>query len=201
MDGYIGEIRMMAFNFQPMYWALCNGQQLSIPQNNVLYSVIGVTYGGDGRNYFNLPDLRGFAPVGIGTATGGNIVWQLGEPDEDAATSVTLLTANAPPHTHIVTAETVPPANFGTNMSATPSNAAFLSRGLKLEPNVQPATYEVIPMYNATLERAGRLPSQTIGVACGNTTTLAADPHENRQPFLGMNFFICTEGEYPPLPQ
>jgi microcystin-dependent protein len=66
MDPFLGEIRIVAFDYAPMGWALCNGQLLSISQNSALFALLGTTYGGDGRNTFGLPDFRGRAPVHIG---------------------------------------------------------------------------------------------------------------------------------------
>ncbi len=70
MDPYIGEIKMVGFNFVPQNYAYCDGQSMSIQQNDVLYSLLGVTYGGDGRTIFNLPDMRGRAPVHQGRGPG-----------------------------------------------------------------------------------------------------------------------------------
>ena len=69
-DGFIGEIKMVAFTFAPRGWAECNGQLLSISENTALFSLLGTTYGGDGRTTFGLPDLRGRVPVGVGQGTG-----------------------------------------------------------------------------------------------------------------------------------
>lgn len=69
-EGFIGEVKMFAGNFAPRGWALCDGQLLSIAQNEALFSILGTTYGGDGRTTFALPDLRGGVPVGHGTAPG-----------------------------------------------------------------------------------------------------------------------------------
>src|ERR1700744_1265541 len=95
-EPYVGEIRMVGFNFAPQNWALCNGQTLSISQNEVLFNLIGTTYGGDGVNTFNLPDLRGRIPVHQGTNPNGTyILGQL------AGTETVTLTGNQlPQHPH-----------------------------------------------------------------------------------------------------
>lgn len=82
MDPFIGQISVVAFNFAPKHWALCNGQLLSIPQNQALFSILGTTYGGDGINNFALPDLRGRAAMHAGVlnrlgASGGEETVQL----------------------------------------------------------------------------------------------------------------------------
>ncbi len=82
VEGYLGEIRMFAGDFEPQYWAFCNGQLLPIEQNSALYSLLGTTYGGDGRTTFGLPDLRGRVPIHVGGYNGsapGLSTYRLGE--------------------------------------------------------------------------------------------------------------------------
>ena len=97
MDPILGEIKMFAGNFAPKGWMLCNGQLLSIAQNTALFSILGTTYGGDGRTTFALPDLRGRAPLGTGAGPGLSQV-TLGE--RGGVDSMTLTQANLPPHSH-----------------------------------------------------------------------------------------------------
>lgn len=97
-DPFLGEIRRVAFGFPPKGWALCNGQLLSIAQNQALFALLGAAYGGDGRTTFALPNLQGRAPIHPGN--GSQIVWgQTG-----GAASVTLNATQIPPHTHGVRA-------------------------------------------------------------------------------------------------
>ena len=77
-DAFIGEIRCFAGNFAPVGWEFCHGQTMEIQQNAALFSILGVTYGGNGQTYFNLPDLRGRAPIGFAQGPGLNS-YQLGE--------------------------------------------------------------------------------------------------------------------------
>src|SRR5260370_3541139 len=110
---YLGEILLVAFNFAPTGYAACNGRLLSIAQNTALFSLLGTTYGGDGRTTFALPDLRSRAPVHFGQGPGTSN-YNLG--DKPGAESVALADANIPAHIHQV---------FGTSSSgstATPSN-------------------------------------------------------------------------------
>jgi microcystin-dependent protein len=97
MDPYLGEIRMVGFNFVPRGWALCDGTILPIQQNAALFSILGTTYGGDGRTTFALPDLRGRAPMHTGMGA-GLTDRSLGEPT--GVESVTLAVPNLPAHTH-----------------------------------------------------------------------------------------------------
>lgn len=91
-DPFLAEVRMFGFNFAPRGWAFCDGQLLPIAQNQALFSLLGTTYGGDGRTTFALPDLRGRVPVHPGSEV------RLG--DRAGAESVTLTEAQMPPHTH-----------------------------------------------------------------------------------------------------
>lgn len=97
MEGYIGTILLVAYNFTPRFWAPCNGQLLSISQNTALFALIGTTYGGDGQTTFALPDLRGRVAAHVGQGPGLSNL-RIGE--HGGAESVTLTQANLPPHAH-----------------------------------------------------------------------------------------------------
>src|SRR5579863_10316349 len=106
-DQYLGESRMVGFNFAPTGWALCNGQIMSISQNTALFSLLGTTYGGNGTSTFALPDLRGRRVVGAGQGPGLSL-HDLGEMGGEE--SVTLIVSQLPIHTHPVMASgPVPP--------------------------------------------------------------------------------------------
>src|ERR1700721_3629523 len=94
-EPYVGEIRIVGFNFAPQNWAFCNGQTLSISQNEVLFNLIGTTYGGDGINTFNLPHLQGRIPFHQGSngASGTLVIGQI-----SGSENVTLTTNQLPPH-------------------------------------------------------------------------------------------------------
>lgn len=100
VEPFIGEISLFAGNFAPRGWALCDGQLLPIPQNTALFSLLGTTYGGDGRTTFGLPDLRGRVPVHPGQGVGLAETWFLGE--EGGVESLSLTVAQMPAHTHVV---------------------------------------------------------------------------------------------------
>ena len=96
-EPFLGEIRMVGFNFAPQGWAFCQGQIMSIAQNTALFSLLGTMYGGNGQTTFGLPDLQGRSPVGIGQGPGLSPIVQ----GEMAGTeNVTLLASNMPMHTH-----------------------------------------------------------------------------------------------------
>jgi microcystin-dependent protein len=108
---YVGEIRMFAGNFAPNGWMFCDGQLLPISENEVLFQLIGTTYGGDGQSTFGLPDLRGRVPMHMGAANGGsNFVLA----DSGGVETVTLTTQAMPAHTHALAASDNPAsAAFG----------------------------------------------------------------------------------------
>ncbi len=113
MEGMIGEIKMFGGNFAPRSWALCQGQLLAISQNTALFSILGTTYGGDGRTTFGLPDFRGRVAVGEGAGPGLSQI-RLGEKKGNQNT--TLLVSNLPPHNHTMQ------ANAGGKLSNDPNN-------------------------------------------------------------------------------
>src|SRR4030088_1167137 len=95
---FVAEIRIFPFNCAPRGWAQCNGQLMPISQNTALFSLLGTTYGGDGKSNFALPDLQGSVPMGAGQGTGGVSLRDLGETGGSEA--VTLLASQMPAHTH-----------------------------------------------------------------------------------------------------
>jgi microcystin-dependent protein len=167
---FLAEIKMFAGNFAPRGYAFCNGQIMSISQNTALFSLLGTTFGGNGTTTFSLPDLQGRVPVGQGQGPGlSNYV--LGE--LAGTESVTLLSSQMPTHTHIVNAR----AEVGT--STTPANNAVLAGSSARD-----------KLYSTGVPDATLAP-QTIALA-GNGL-----PHENRQPFLAVNFIIAIQGIFP----
>src|SRR6202050_2825262 len=102
---FVAEIRVFPFNFSPKGWAFCNGQLLALSQNTALFSLLGVTYGGDGRATFGLPNLQGNMPVGVGQGQSLYFLGQVG-----GSSDVTLLVAQMAPHNHSLNAAEAPPA-------------------------------------------------------------------------------------------
>jgi microcystin-dependent protein len=168
MTPILGEIRIFGGNFAPKGWAFCNGQLLNISQNSALFSLLGTTYGGDGRVTFALPDLRGRAPIGFGQGPGLSS-YALGE--QGGTEAVTLLVTEMPTHNHALGANS---ANGTSTVAQNNVPATSASRDNQYSPTV-----------NATMSPTA------IGPAGGN------EPHENRQPYLAMNYIIALEGIYP----
>lgn len=166
-EPYIGEIRLVGFNFAPQGWAFCDGALMAISQNDALFNLIGTTYGGDGQNTFGLPDLRGRVPLHMGTGGGNTYVLS-----QSAGVETVTLTGNQiPVHTHTL---------LGTSAAA-----------VTAAPQASPASALA---QSATAIYAANAPNTTM-----NQTSVAggSQPHDNRMPFLGINFIISLFGIYP----
>ncbi|WP_418264002.1 phage tail protein [Flavobacterium faecale] len=168
-EGFIGEIRMFGGNFAPRSWALCNGQLLPIAQNSALFSILGTTYGGDGRTTFGLPDLRGRVPMHPGNGPGLSSR-RLGEKGGSETNTITV--AQMPAHTHTVNAVSVDgDTNIPTN--ALPANTKVLDKEYSTE--------------NTDVMMKGTMINNTGGGQSVN----------NIQPYNNVNFIICIQGTFP----
>ncbi|KAA9339017.1 phage tail protein [Adhaeribacter soli] len=178
MDEYLAIIKMFAGNFAPRGFAFCQGQIISINSNMALFSLLGTVYGGDGVNTFGLPDLRGRIPVGTGQGPGMHLI-QLGEM---AGTEyVTILPSQMPMHTHPAQVSVQPPVNADSANTETPEGTFMAISNSQIYTDT-PGSGQV----------GGAFPAKvTIGVAGGS------QPLPIRNPYLGMNYVICTEGVYP----
>jgi microcystin-dependent protein len=185
MDPFIGEIKMVGFNFAPKGYALCNGALMPISQNSALFSLLGVTFGGDGVNTFALPDYRGRGPVGMGQGPGLSAPVVQGQ--VAGFESVTLSLGNLPAHTHAATT---------SGMSASP--AASAAAGGERSP-AGGILATPIAGDSFALPAAGDVTMAAIPVT--GTVTIApagsSQPVGIRNPYLGTNFVIATEGVYP----
>jgi microcystin-dependent protein len=194
MDAFIGTIMGWAPNFAPQGWAFCAGQQLSIAQNTALYSLLGVTFGGNGQTVFNLPDMRGRVPVGIGQHPGGSN-YILGQASGSETT--TLLITNVPTHTHsaVSNLSVEIAATTGVATASQPGAGSVLATPNGEDENSIPVTvkaYAPASGANTTLHGGSVAGSVSIGPTGGGM------PFSNMQPFLGINFIICINGLYPP---
>lgn len=165
---YVGEIRLFAGNFAPAGWALCQGQMLSIADHDVLFTLIGTIYGGDGQQTFALPDLRGRLPVhqGQGPGLSNRVIGEQGGTE-----TVTLTVAQIPAHGHGLVGSSAA-ANLGS-----PAGALLAATSVN--------------SYDSTGSPASTLASAAIGNAGGN------QPHENMGPTLTLNYIISLFGIYP----
>lgn len=133
VDPYIGEIMTIGFNFAPRGWALCDGQLLPISQNTALFSLLGTTFGGDGRTTFALPDTRGRAGVGVGNGPGlPDTAWG----QRGGSTSFTITTAQMPSHSHNFRAHNGDPT-IGSPANALLSNSDIFTIGKTANQNMQ----------------------------------------------------------------
>jgi microcystin-dependent protein len=169
---FVGQIMMTGFNFAPKNFANCDGQLMSIIQNQALFSLFGTQYGGNGTTNFALPDLRSRTPIGYASSVDPS--WQppavqIGE--VAGIENVTLLSSNLPAHTHNVAATTA----AGTSRS--PRNNLIATAGASL--------------YAASGGPLVPLNPQNVSPAGGN------QPHPNMQPYSTINFCVCLFGMYP----
>jgi microcystin-dependent protein len=169
-DPFVAEIRIFPFNFAPQGWARCDGQLLPISQYTALFSLLGTTYGGDGKSTFALPDLQGRAPMQPGQGPGLSLR-DLGQ--TGGSQTVTLLQSEMPLHTHGLRANTVDLGD--TNVPS--SNASFAQSA------------------SGTLYQAAANTDLDPGTL---TTAGGSQPHNNMQPYLTFYFNIALQGVFPP---
>jgi microcystin-dependent protein len=170
-DPFVAEIRIFPFSFAPKGWAFCDGQLLPLSQNTALFSLLGTTYGGDGKSNFALPNMQGSAPMHPGQGKGLSL-HDLGE--IGGTQSVTLIDAEMPAHNHFLTAQTVDNADI-TNPGPT----------ITFAPSVGGTAYQ-----NASDNT--RLGFEALAPAGSSF------PHNNMQPFLTLSFCIALQGVFPP---
>lgn len=170
-EQFLGEIRMVGFNFAPTGWAKCDGQILSIASNTALFSLLGTTYGGDGVSTFALPNLKGRVPLHYGTGS-GLTPRAIGE--QSGLEAVTLTQAEMPAHNHSL---------MGTDKVATSRESAN---------NVLARSWPG-PAYRPES-------ASTASHSTSISSTGGGLPHENMPPFLTVNFIIALEGIFPSRP-
>uniref|UniRef100_B0SX66 Tail Collar domain protein n=1 Tax=Caulobacter sp. (strain K31) TaxID=366602 RepID=B0SX66_CAUSK len=174
---YLGELRIMSFNFAPKAWAQCNGQLLSINQNQALFSLLGTTYGGNGQTTFALPDLRTRVPAHFGQSyVQGQVMGEY---------SHTLIQTEIPQHVHILQADAATAAANNTS-----SAVAGNSFGQSLSKASSGST-SAFNMYNTALTPSAPMTPAALAPAGGS------QPHENRQPFLALTICIALQGVFP----
>jgi microcystin-dependent protein len=168
MDPFVAEIRIFPFNFAPKGWAWCDGQLLPLSQNTALFSLLGTTYGGDGKSNFALPDLQGRAPMHPGQGPGLSL-HDLGE--TGGSETVSLLESEIPSHSHGLS------GSLDDDDSTLP--ATHLQGGLSV-------------VYAPGNSALAAMSGQSLAPAGGD------QPHNNLQPYLTFYFSIALQGVYPP---
>lgn len=173
-DPFYAEIRMFGFTYAPEGWAICDGQLLSVNQNQALFSLISNLYGGDGRNTFALPNLQGRMPLHKGQGLGLTPCY-LGQ--VGGSTSVALQESQLPAHEHTVT------TGYDKSDTNTPAANTYMGQSVGT------------PAYNNTVS------APTVQMSASSLSpTGQSHPHQNMQPYLPMLFCICVDGYYPPRP-
>jgi microcystin-dependent protein len=165
---FLGEIRVFSFNFPPKGWAFCNGQTLPIQQNQALFSLLGTTYGGDGRTTFQLPNFQGNCVISAGTNPNGvgYVIGQIG-----GESAHTLLVSEMPQHSH-------------------PMQVSSASANLTSAVSTLPAVTTAINAYGSPGTNLS-----TLGP--GSFATGQGGPHENRSPYLVLSLCIALAGIFP----
>lgn len=169
-DPFVAEIRIFPFNFAPKGWAWCDGQLLPLSQNTALFSLLGTTYGGDGKSNFALPDLQGRSPMHPGQGPGLSL-HDLGE--TGGSETVTLLESEMPMHSHALRAL--------TDIADQPIPSSARSLGRSNGGSAYNTTFTASPMSGNALAPAG-----------------GDQPHNNMMPYLTFYFCIALQGVYPP---
>ncbi|KAA1247429.1 phage tail protein [Aquimarina sp. RZ0] len=193
MEGTIGEVRMFGGNFAPRTWAFCEGQLLAISQNTALFSILGTTYGGDGRTSFALPDLRGRVPVGPGTGPGLS-TRKLGQRSGLETNTLTVL--QMPSHNHLATISPGAVANVSVPVLADaadipdPSNASLATSEDTNGSEVKTYSNQTA---DATLKPFTAPVSGNVNINLNG----GSQPINNMQPWLGTYYIICLQGVFP----
>lgn len=185
MEPFIGQIQPFGFNFAPRGWAKCDGQLLAISANTALFSLLGTTFGGDGRTTFALPDLRGRSIVHIGHGPGlSTVTWG----EKGGVEQLNITQANMPSHSHALVNGTANVDVFTTDSASatadTDGGANALGTGTEM-----PDIFRESP---TTSDKLG-------GVSISGTTTSSggSTPMQSRNPFLGINVCIAMVGIFP----
>ncbi len=168
---FVAEIRVFPFNFPPKGWAFCDGQLLSISQNTALFSLLGTTFGGDGKSNFALPNMQGNISNMWGQGPGLSL-YDLGQ--ASGSETVTVLTSEMPTHNHLVQWDSNHLPSVGS-----PANAGLGSSG-------------VTAMYGTPAANLQPMSPSAIPIAGGSL------PHNNMMPYLTLNWCIALQGVYPP---
>lgn len=177
MENYVGEIRIFGGTYAPEGWAFCNGSLLLISQFEVLYTLIGNTYGGDGQQTFALPNLQSRVVVSQGTSAAGT-TYAMGQ--VGGQETVTLTSAQMPLHQHPITTLSGVTAQKGGTPQTNPSGAYFGSNGA------------------AGYQSTGSDQNMAAGVVSGMSSVAGSNaPHSNLQPCVGINYIIALQGIYP----
>ncbi|MDP1663585.1 MAG: tail fiber protein [Methylobacter sp.] len=191
MDAFIGEVRAFPYSYIPQGWFACDGSLQSIASYQALYSLLGTTYGGDGRATFGLPNLQGRTVIGIGQGPG---LQDITKGEKLGAVHVALTSINQlPAHNHAIVEEIIPPSTGTSNMTAKPTvGSSWLSRCMQVTGRTAANTINSYVKPAAGISADTPLHPNSIGYNAGGS-----QGHENRQPYLTMVYCINYDGVYP----
>lgn len=222
-DPFLGEIRMVGFNYAPDGWALCHGQTMPVSQNQALFSLLSTTFGGDGRNTFGLPDLQSRSPVGTGNGAGLTpIQWGA----KSGTESITLTQNQMPQHNHAAQFTGQPAQVSGSATTTVGVAMGTAATDVMVQPTAGGTTYltavtakqgisnvMITGLYTGTAPTGqtaslGGVKANTSlsGLAATSAGTVAvgqtggSQPVPTRNPYLGVCFIIATQGLYPVRP-
>ena len=190
---FIGQVTLFAGNFAPRAYAFCQGQLLPISSNTALFSILGTIYGGDGRTTFALPDLRGRCAIHPGRGPGLS-TYVLGERQGIERVNLNLL--QLPSHNHVATfsgAQASLLVNSGDGDSNEPGGK-YLAKAVT--PAVGPVPANVANMYSSTTDNTTLAVGDVVGNMAVNNSG-GSQSHENRRPFIAINYIIALQGTYP----
>lgn len=199
-DPFLGEIKMVGFTYAPRGYAMCQGQQMSIAQNSALFSLLGTNFGGNGQTTFGLPDYRGRTPVGMGQGPGLTFVNQ-GEMSGSESTTLSIL--QMPIHNHVATATATATSTGALQVASTSSNPVAVPSATN---NILAASGGGPGSATIWSDQLGSTPvtlanPETINTTVGVNVTVqqagGSQPLPLRNPYLGTNFVIATEGIFP----
>ncbi len=175
-EPFLAEIRIFPFNFAPTGWAFCDGQLLPISQNTALFSLLGTTYGGDGKSTFALPDLTGAAAlhVGYNQPGPGLSTYYLG--DQSGTDTVTLLSSEMPVHTHGLRADTQDNADVGIPNPSASFTGSIGGTAYQAGPPDTQLAPQALSVYGSSV------------------------PHNNLMPYATLNYVIALQGVFPQRP-
>lgn len=223
MDAFMGTVMAVGFNYPPRGWLFCNGQTVPIQQNSALFALLGTMYGGDGQNTFGIPDLRGRVVVGSqaqgpglqnvsqGEKAGTNNTTVIG----NGTVTVALTTANMPTHTHTatlnlsgLTGSTTINVGTGTNgvVGAVTNNGGLTSTAsgagtaaaVFLPANTAPTNPVPLGSVTTTVSGSGTVSNANTGSGTPLVAPVTTSANvSNMQPYLGLNYIICSEGIFP----
>jgi microcystin-dependent protein len=177
-EPFLGEIKIISWNFPPKGWTFCNGQLLPINQNQALFSILGTTYGGDGRQTFGLPNLQGRVPFHVGN---GIVLGELG-----GESTHTLNISELPAHSHSLAGANVQADTTSANGNV-PSGAVVPAQGVAAQSGGATTAVNIYGSGNIT----GTMNPAGLTAVGGN------QPHENMSPYLVLNMVIALQGIFP----